>query len=61
VCPFIDKSYSRCADQLSFRNVDRAFVFCADRYRQCPVYQMLSAGKRKHEGAGRFYRLAAAS
>ena len=48
MCPFIDRTDSRCAEQLTFRNVFMAFAHCADHYCACPIYQKLLTEGRGH-------------
>jgi len=60
VCPFIDTADARCADHLTLRNVSSAFAHCADRYKTCPVYQMLAGESNTDEQAQRASRLLAA-
>ena len=61
MCPFIDKGDARCAEKLTFRNVVRAFTHCADHYRDCPIYQQLTAERRNHDVTRRHSQLLAAS
>ena len=43
MCPFVDKSDDRCAAHMTLRNVLQAFLHCADRYSDCPVYSQMVA------------------
>ena len=61
VCPFIDMADSQCADYLTLRNVTHAFAHCADRYKNCPVYQKLIDDPQSHDPADGLPRLLAAS
>ena len=42
MCPFVDHADPRCAAHLTLRNIFRAFLHCADRYKDCPVHRLLA-------------------
>ncbi len=41
MCPYANKSDTRCANHWTLRNLFQAFSQCADRYTACPVYRAL--------------------
>ena len=41
VCPFVDQGDPRCGAHLTLRNIESAYLHCADRYMTCPVFQEL--------------------
>ena len=41
VCPFVNASDPQCSAHLTLRNIMTAYVHCADRYTECPVYLAL--------------------
>ena len=49
MCPFVDSGHARCAVCMTLRNLTRAFVLCADRYTECPIYRERVAHGRKHQ------------
>ena len=49
VCPYIEQADARCANQLTFKNLSYAFVYCADHYDACPIYKRHTAERRYHE------------
>jgi len=51
VCPFVDSADPQCATHLTLRNIVRAFLHCADRYAECPIYRRLMTESRTHAPA----------
>lgn len=51
MCPFVDNSYTRCAAQMTLRNLTRAFALCADRYVECSCYRELQSNVQQQAQA----------
>lgn len=49
MCPFANKSDSRCATHWTIRNLFQAFSQCADRYSACPIYRALKQESFSHD------------
>lgn len=49
LCPYLEKSNSRCSAHLNMWNITQTFAHCAGEYGSCPVYQELRTNSSKDE------------
>ena len=65
VCPYVNKSDTRCANHWTLRNLCQAFTHCADQFAVCPVYralhqELIPHGKGSHKDVDSRLRVLAA-
>ncbi len=49
MCPYLEKSDSRCATHLNMRNIVQAYAHCAGCYQNCSVYRELQARHSRND------------